>query len=103
MAFDSQFEKAYSEKNNIPKNVSLKLPYTIDYTYTPDFVDHDEKIIFETKGFFPPEERRKMIAVKKANPDWHIIMVFQNPNAKINKKSKTTYSQWAIKNGFEVR
>ena len=41
-----------------------------------------------------------MKAVKAANPDLDIRIIFQSPHNKINKRSKTTYSMWAEKNGF---
>ena len=75
-----------------------KFPYVIEHTYTPDFRVGD--IYLETKGYFDAPSRRKMLAVKKANPDLDIRLVFQAPHNKINKKSKTTYAKWATKNGF---
>ena len=77
---------------------SEKIPYMIEANYIPDFKVGD--IYFETKGYFPPDQRRKMKAVKEANPDLDIRIIFQSPHNKINKRSKTTYSMWAEKNGF---
>ena len=73
-------------------------PYVIEHKYVPDFRIGD--IYLETKGYFKPEDRRKMLAVKKANPNLDIRLVFQAPNNKISKKSKTTYAKWATKHGF---
>lgn len=81
---------------------TIKLSYTTPHTYTPDFTDVQGKRIIETKGWFPPSDRAKMLAVKRDNPDWTIALCFQNPETKISKKSKTTYRQWAEKHGFEV-
>lgn len=81
----------------------IKLSYTTTHTYTPDFVDEATKTIIETKGFFPQEDRSKMLAVKRANPDWRIEICFQRPDTKLNKASSTTYRQWAEKHGFVVR
>ena len=75
-----------------------KLTYTIEAKYIPDFKVGD--IYLETKSYFPPEQRRKMKAVKAANPDLDIRIIFQSPHNKINKRSKTTYSIWAEKNGY---
>ena len=77
---------------------SEKLSYVIEAKYIPDFKVGD--IYFETKGYFPPDQRRKMKAVKEATPDLDIRIIFQSPHNKINKRSKTTYSMWAEKNGF---
>ena len=41
-----------------------------------------------------------MLAVKKQHPDLDIRLVFQAPHNTLTKKSKTTYAQWAEKNGF---
>ena len=75
-----------------------KVPYVIEANYIPDFQVGD--VYLETKGFFKPTDRRKMVAVKKSNPDLDIRLVFQAPYNKISKKSKTTYAKWAEKNGF---
>lgn len=79
---------------------STKVPYVLRCHYTPDFVLANG-IYLETKGHLKEEDRRKMKAVKDANPDLDIRFVFQSPFNKINKGSKTTYAQWAEKNGFQ--
>ena len=75
---------------------SEKLGYTIEHTYTPDFVLPNYTYI-EAKGYWSPADRRKILNVKKANPEIDLRMVFQSPYNKINKKSKTTYAQWCEK------
>ena len=68
--------------------------------YTPDFTLHTasgKKLYIETKGRWVREDRAKMALVLKAHPDKDIRLVFQNPNAKIAKGSKTTYSAWCDK------
>jgi len=77
---------------------SEKIDYVIEARYIPDFIVGD--IYLETKGFFKPADRKKMLAVKKCNPNLDIRLVFQAPYNKINKNSKTTYSMWADKHGF---
>lgn len=42
-----------------------------------------------------------MIWFKDSNPDITIIFLFQNPDNKLNKKSKVTYALWAEKNNFK--
>ena len=73
-------------------------PYVIEHKYIPDFRVGD--VYLEAKGYFKPADRRKMLAVKKANPDLDIRFVFQAPHNKISKRSKTTYAKWAEKHGF---
>ena len=79
---------------------STKVPYVLQCNYTPDFL-LPNGIWLETKGQLTPEDRRKMIAVKKCNPELDIRFVFQAPYNKINKGSKTTYAKWADRQGFK--
>ena len=73
-----------------------KLSYTIEHNYTPDFV-LPNYIYLDTKGYWDPADRRKVLAVKRDNPDVDLRMVFQSPFNTISKKSKTTYAQWCEK------
>ena len=72
---------------------SEKLSYTIEHNYTPDFV-LPNYVYLEAKGYWDSADRRKILAVKKANPDADIRMIFQSPYNTISKRSKTTYAQW---------
>lgn len=78
---------------------SKKVPYVLHCNYNPDFI-LTNGIHLETKGHLSPDDRRKMLAVKKQNPDLDIRFVFQAPYNKISKGSKTTYAKWAEKHGF---
>ena len=78
---------------------TLKLNYTLSANYYPDFI-LPNGVILEAKGYFKPEDRRKMLAVKKQHPDLDIRLVFQAPYNTLTKKSLTTYAKWAEKNGF---
>ena len=75
---------------------SENLSYTIEHNYTPDFV-LPNYLYLEAKGYWDPEDRRKILAVKRCNPDVDIRMVFQSPYNTISKKSKTTYAKWCEK------
>jgi len=72
---------------------STRVPYEIQFNYTPDFI-LPSGVMLETKGYWDPEDRRKILAVKKCNPTLDLRMVFQTPYNKISKKSKTTYAMW---------
>ena len=78
---------------------STKVPYTIQHNYTPDFV-LPNYVHLEAKGFWAAEDRRKILAVKKDNPELDLRMVFQSPYNKISKRSKTTYAQWCDRHGI---
>lgn len=69
-------------------------------TYTPDF--HLPTGVFvETKGRFVTADRQKHLWIKSQRPDLDVRFVFQNPNAPINKGSKTTYAMWCERHGFK--
>ena len=72
---------------------STRVPYTIQHHYYPDFVLPNYTYL-ETKGYWDAADRRKILAVKKDNPDIDIRMIFQAPFSTISKRSKTTYAQW---------
>ena len=78
---------------------SEKLGYTIEHSYTPDFV-LPNYVYLEAKGYWSPSDRRKILNVKKANPEIDLRMVFQSPYNKISKKSKTTYAMWCEKHAI---
>lgn len=81
---------------------STKIKYVVPErvaTYTPDFVLKNG-IIIEAKGKFTSADRKKMILVRDQNPELDIRLVFMRDN-KISKVSKTTYSMWSEKNGFD--
>lgn len=72
------------------------------HSYTPDFVitTKSKKTIYvEAKGYFDVVARKKMVLVKRSNPDLDIRMLFQTDNP-IRKGSPTYYTDWAAKNGF---
>ena len=80
---------------------SLELEYVLSCCYKPDFI-FDNGVIVETKGFLSKEDRRKMVAVKAANPSLDIRFCFQNAKTKLSrgKKRSLSYGQWATRNGF---
>lgn len=102
--FRSNFEKTVGQLLRKAKlkfgYETVKVSYIIEAEYTPDFVIPQHNIYIETKGYFKAEDRRKMVAVKKSNPDLDIRMWFMKDNY-LNKKSKTKYSDWCKKHGFQ--
>ncbi len=69
------------------------------HRYLPDYVLKDGTIL-EYKGIFSSTDRKKILMVLQQNPSIKIIMVFQQPNKKLSKISKTTYSMWCDKNNI---
>lgn len=76
--------------------------YTIQKTYTPDFVLPRSRILIEAKGYFTSADRSKTLAAREAIEEqgWELRFVFQKASNKLNKKSKTTYGDWCDKHGF---
>jgi hypothetical protein len=83
------------------------LQYTVPesfHKYTPDFVftKRDGSLMYiETKGRWTAIDRKKMKYILISNPELDIRMIFQNPNQKISKASRTTYEIYANKLGIE--
>ena len=93
---EKQVGKLLDELGIKYKYESEKLSYTIEHNYTPDFV-LPNYVYLEAKGYWAAADRRKILAVKRDNPDIDLRMVFQSPFNRISKKSKTTYAQWCDK------
>lgn len=76
--------------------------------YTPDFVIREnldgtqrtKPLIIETKGRFLTADRQKHLMIQDQFPELDIRFVFNNPNARISKTSKTTYAMWCERHGF---
>lgn len=69
-----------------------KRKYLIDFDLGPFLV--------EAKGYLTTEERKKLIWIKESiNKELRIV--FQNASLPIYKGSKTTYGDWATKQGFK--
>lgn len=71
-------------------------------TYTPDFIiqrDTGVRLVVEGKGYLDAANRTLMQRVKRDNPSEDIRFLFQRDQP-IRKGSKTSYSDWSIKNGF---
>lgn len=85
------------------KYESVKIKYSQDREYILDFIvdrkDH-APLLLEVKGYFRPQDRSKMLAVKAANPELDIRFIFAADN-KISKRSNTRYSDWCKKHGFK--
>lgn len=98
--YRSKFEQRLADK--LIKLGFVYEPYNIDYTipeskhkYKPDFVRG--KLIYELKGRWTASDRKKMRLLVEQHPEYEIVMVFQNPNIKINKGSKTSYADYCDK------
>jgi predicted nuclease of restriction endonuclease-like RecB superfamily len=74
---------------------SERIPYYLVCHYIPDFIVHTPTgtLYIECKGYLRPEDKRKLIAVKRLNPHMDLrILYFSN-----NKKN----TKWAERHGFK--
>ena len=87
------------------KHEPIRLKYITrrERTYTPDFVDDDNKTIIECKGRIREiEELKAYVDFRNQHPEYRMIFVLENPHIKAYRQSKKeTLSQWLEKNGFE--
>lgn len=72
----------------------------VDRYYLPDFKLGENSYV-EVKGRLTIEDRRKMLWAKEQNPEAVIRIIFGKASNTLDKRSKTTYRDWAEKNGFE--
>ena len=79
-----------------------KFKYTVEKTYTPDFVLPRKRILVEAKGYFTSADRTKTLKSRAGieAEGWELRFVFQNAGNKLSRRSKTTYGQWCDKHGF---
>lgn len=105
--FKSSFEdKVFGTCRNAGISISYEneeFTWTSTHTYTADATLRTKSgkiVVLETKGYLDADDRAKMRAVHAQHPDIYIIFWFQRPQNRISPTSKTTYSEWAKKNGF---
>ena len=73
---------------------SERIPYLLAGHYVPDFIFEAPNglIYVECKGYFRPEDKRKLSAVKRQHPELDIRLLFYSKKLKDIK--------WCDKNGF---
>ncbi len=93
--------QSWLENHDIPfKYEAEKWGYQYEpATYTPDF--KIDGISIECKGKLTKEVRKKLLAIIECNPDKQLYLIFEKPENKINRGSKTTYGEWATKHGIK--
>jgi hypothetical protein len=101
--YKSKFEATVSTMlpvvNYEPDKIKFTQPEK-QRVYIPDFkLDND--VYLECKGRWTYEDRAKHLWLKEQHPEITIYILFQNSSVKLNKKSKTSYGDWATKNGLQ--
>jgi len=77
-----------------------RLPYEMPGVYFSDFT-LPHAVYVECKGYFPAQDRKKLLAVRRAHPELDLRILFERPHVKIGKgPASMSYGQWATKHGF---
>jgi hypothetical protein len=100
LPYKSKFEKEFAELHPELEYEPDKLAYTVVHNYNPDF-KVKEGVYIETKGLFRAQDRAKHLYIHEQHPDVTIYLVFQNPNNRLSRVSKTTYGEWCDKHGIK--
>lgn len=98
--YKSNFEAEFAKRYPTVEYEKDKIQYTVVHTYNPDW-KIKENVYIETKGLWKAADRAKHLHVRQQHPDVTIYLVFQNPNNKLNRASKTTYADFCDKHGIE--
>src|SRR3990167_1481711 len=91
--------KAKTQGLNIQYEANI-FPYVRPSHYTPDWKIGPQTYI-ETKGYFSPSDRAKILTFLEQYPGIKLYLIFGNAKNKLNKNSRTTYGEWAKKHGIE--
>lgn len=78
----------------------MRVPYQLVKKYIPD-IYLSNGIIVEVKGYFTPEDRTKMLAVREQHAGFDIRFVFKRAKSRLASGSTTTYADWCDKHGFK--
>lgn len=94
-AFEKKIYKQLKRSKIIFCYETEKIPFVIASHYIPDYILYTPlgKVYVECKGYLRPEDKRKMVAVKRLNPQLDIRILFYSHNEK--------YIKWATKCGFK--
>lgn len=84
---------------NAVRYEGTRIPYVLAGHYIPDYcIDTPTgKLYIEAKGYFRPEAKRKMAAVKRQHSELDIRIVFYRSRS---EKKNQQYERWAKKIGY---
>ena len=98
--YKSKFEKDFAAKYPLLEYEKDKIKYLVEHTYNPDWKIRDN-VYIETKGLWKAADRAKHLHIRTQHPEVTVYLVFQNPNNKLSRVSKTTYGEYCDKHGIE--
>jgi len=94
--YKSNLEVKFANRFPSAKYEVVRLPYVVTHNYVPDF-QIGPNLFVETKGLFTSADRSKHLYIKAQHPHVKVLLVFQNPNLRLTRASKTTYAEWCVK------
>lgn len=97
--YKSKFEKDFATKYPQLEYEKDKIKYTVEHTYHPDW-KVKENVYIETKGLWKAADRAKHRYIKEQHPEITVYLVFQNPDNRLSRVSKTTYGEYCDKHGI---
>ena len=98
--YKSKFEQEFHSRYPQLQYETNKLKYTVEHTYNPDW-KIKENVYIETKGLWRAADRAKHLHMREQHPEVTVYLVFQNPNNRLSRVSKTTYGEYCTKHGIE--
>jgi hypothetical protein len=77
---------------------TVKIPYVLAKHYIPDFIIQTRlgKIYLECKGYLRPEDKAKLVAVKRQNPALDIRLLFYSSNKRNIRWAEKVGIRYAI-------
>lgn len=97
--YKSKFEKDFASRYPELQYEVEVIPYTVEHNYHPDWKIKENTFI-ETKGLWKSADRAKHLYLREQHPEITVYLVFQNPNNKLSRVSKTTYAMFCDKHGI---
>lgn len=97
--FEGKIFEALEKKRVRFKYEGKRLPYLIAGHYLPDFpieLPTGDWIYLETKGYFRPDAKRKLVAVKKLNPTIDIRLIFYAHREKDIRWAERYGFKWCV-------
>lgn len=96
--FETRIFRQLKRAKVVFKYEAEKIPYVIASHYCPDFVIScpNGKIYVECKGYFRPEDKRKLVAVKRNNPNIDLRIVFYARKEQYIKWAEKNHIRWAV-------
>lgn len=101
--FEDDFEVVLNELGVPYRYEKLRLKYTVEHTYTPDWELLKSGVIVETKGYLETRDRTTLAHIKQQHPTLDIRVLFQKraeAHRPIYKGSQTTNAHWLEAHGI---